>query len=140
MANKGSNSAKNWLIRIFSVSVALCVIRLFGAASIGSGFGLAVICLVMEGIMLTAIIKRWRIVLIIGRIVLMFSIVAGVIGIVVGGILLGADDEFIKSQRNFLIFCEVGFSIGLLFNVILFKLLGKYTDELASLPYATMVQ
>uniref|UniRef100_T1JY14 Uncharacterized protein n=1 Tax=Tetranychus urticae TaxID=32264 RepID=T1JY14_TETUR len=82
------SSAKSWLQGIFSALVALNVISLISAivATNGSGIGLSIIGIAIDGIMLAAIVKERRVVLNICTIIFIIGIVFAVVSIVAGEI------------------------------------------------------
>uniref|UniRef100_T1JY20 Uncharacterized protein n=1 Tax=Tetranychus urticae TaxID=32264 RepID=T1JY20_TETUR len=135
MENQRRSSVKLWLLGIYSFVIALNIVTFISAIFTYNvtGICLNILSIVIDGVLLTAIVKEWRVVLNIGRIVLTIVIVILAIAIVFDGIAIG---NVAAVERNALITIEVILSVSLLCNGFLFVLFGKYTAELSSSSYA----
>ncbi len=80
--------------------------------------------------MLLAILRQWKVILQIGRIVLIIEIVFGLIVFVIATVTITTYEFDNKSDRNTAIVLQTIQSIDILCDIILSMLIGKYNDEL----------
>uniref|UniRef100_T1K570 Uncharacterized protein n=1 Tax=Tetranychus urticae TaxID=32264 RepID=T1K570_TETUR len=137
ISSEVNSSSKKWLIRIFVFLIVLDVIRLINGilSSSGVGIGSTSFSFLIDGIMLLAILRQWKVILQIGRIVLIIDIVLGLI-VEVLGIIEIVGNKLEKSEKYSLISGEVVLAIQILCYFILAKLIGKYTTELKGISNA----
>ena len=134
MAFEVHSKTKSFFICIFGVAFVLDIIQLIGAC-VGAGgtqISSAVGGLLIDGLMLTAVLKQWRVFLKICRIIIIIVIVLKFVFIVLAIIALVAlrKEKDADSDRKWLIVDMVALILSTLISSIFAFLLGKYIDQL----------
>uniref|UniRef100_T1JY10 Uncharacterized protein n=1 Tax=Tetranychus urticae TaxID=32264 RepID=T1JY10_TETUR len=119
-------------IPILSLFVALDFIKLISAivTSSGLGIGLGVICIIVDGVMLVAIIQEWEVVITIGRVALLIVIVISVIAIFIKDIDMDDDGSDPETKRDSSIPRGISFGFTLATCGFLFFRIGDYVEEM----------
>ena len=127
-----NSPSKSILIGIYSFLIAANV---FGAISSlvylgGLQVGPFIVSLLIQGLLLTAVIKQWRFFLRIWRILTIIVIVIMSIVSVLGIVFLIGSKQLDDESKTSLFVFEIVLILGILLNSILAHLIGRYTDDL----------